>query len=106
VYVFQNKLYSFLSNKLKDLTKLYYFFDGASLQYKTRKNFINLCYNGDDFGMGAEWHFFTTSRSKGACDGIWGTVKRLARKASLKNPYEEQTTTIIKLYEWALVKIP
>jgi hypothetical protein len=42
---------------------------------------------------------------KGACDGI-GTIKRLARKASLQNLYEEQIVTPTQLYKWAVVKIP
>jgi hypothetical protein len=40
--------------------------------------------------MDAKWHFSVTSHGKGACDGVGGTIIRLARKASLQNPYEEQ----------------
>jgi hypothetical protein len=43
------------------------------------------------------------SHGKDACDGIGGTIKRLA---SLQNPYEEQIITPRQLYEWAVVKIP
>jgi hypothetical protein len=56
--------------------------------------------------MDAEWLFFATSHGKGACDGIRGTIKRLPRKASMQNPYEEQIMTPRQLYEWAVVKIP
>ncbi|KAK3931888.1 Protein FAM153B [Frankliniella fusca] len=31
-----------------------------------------------DFGIPAQWHFFATSHGKSACDGIGGTLKRLA----------------------------
>ncbi len=31
------------------------------------------------------WHFFATSHGKGVCDGIGGTIKRLAARASLQN---------------------
>ena len=60
-----------------------YFSDGAASQYKNRKNFLNLCFHKSDFGVPAEWHFSATSHGKGACDGLGGTVKCLAARASL-----------------------
>jgi hypothetical protein len=75
LHLFQSKLSTFLSGKLKDLTKIYYFSDGAALQFKNRKNFINLCYHEDDFGMDAEWHFFAMLHSKDACDGLGVQLK-------------------------------
>jgi hypothetical protein len=72
--LFQSKLCSFLSGKLKDLTKTYCFSDGAASQYKNWKNFINVCYHKNGFGTDAEWHFFATSFGKGARDGIGGTI--------------------------------
>jgi hypothetical protein len=86
VHLFQSKLCTFLSGELKDLTKIYYFSDGATSQHKNRKNFINLCYHKDDLGMDAEWHFFAVSHGKGAYDGIRGTITRLEKKTSLQNP--------------------
>ena len=59
-------------------------------QYKNTKNFINLCHHEDDFGMPTEWHFFATSHGKGLCDGVGGTVKRFAVRASLQRPYDNQ----------------
>ena len=107
VHLFQRKLIDFLKTILGCTPKkLYYFSDGAASQYKNRKNFLNLCYHKDDFGMFAEWHFSATSHGKGPCDGLGGTVKRLAAKASLQRPYEEQIMTPIDLYEWASQAIP
>jgi hypothetical protein len=40
--------------------------------------------------MPAEWHFFATSRGKSAYDGVGGTLRRLAAKASLQRPYNDQ----------------
>ena len=65
------------------LEKVHYFSDGCAGQYKNCKNFINLCHYKDDFNLECVWNFFTTSHSKSACDGISGTVKRLAAKGSL-----------------------
>lgn len=91
VHAFQKKLMLYLRNYLPNLKKLYYFSDGSAAQYKNRKNFLNLCYHKEDFdGLEAEWHFYATSHGKGVCDGVGGTVKRLAAKASLQNPLENQ----------------
>ena len=49
---------------LNALGKLIYFSDGAASQYKNYKNFINLCYHENDFGVPAEWNFFATSHGK------------------------------------------
>ena len=58
-------------------------------------------YPKDDFGIPAEWHFFATSHGKSACDGIGGTIKRLAAKASLQRPYNDQIMTPRQLFDWA-----
>jgi hypothetical protein len=51
--------------------------------------------------LAAEWHFFATSNGKSTCDGVGGTLKRLAAKASLHRPYNDQIMTPYQLYEWA-----
>ena len=86
--------------------KIIYFSDGAASQYKNPKNFINLCNHQADFGIQAEWHFSATSHGKGDCDGLGGTVKRLATKASLQRPYEDQIMTPLQLHQWASKSIP
>ena len=85
---------------------VYLISDGAASQYKNRKNFINLCNHKADFDIAAEWHFSATSHGKGACDGLGGTVKRLAAKAILQRPFEEQIQTPLQLYEWASSNLP
>ena len=81
--------------------KIVYFSDGAASQYKNFKNLKNLCCHKSDFGIDAEWHFFATSHGKGPCDGLGGTLKRLAAKASLQRPYNEQIMTARQLYFYA-----
>ena len=73
---------------------------------KIAKNFLNLCHHEADFGVKAEWHFSATSHGKGACDGVGGTVKRLAARASLQKPYEGQIMSPVQLFEWAALNIP
>ena len=86
--------------------KIIYFSDGAALQYKNRKNFLNLCHHKDDFGVKAEWNFSPISHGKGACDGLGGTVKRIAAHACLQMPYNDQLMTPRRLFDWACSNIP
>lgn len=104
--LFQKKLISALKEAIPSLRKIYYFSDGCAGQYKNRKNFLNICLHKNDFGIDAEWHFFATSHGKNACDGLGGTVKRLATKASLQRPYDQQIMTPYQLFEFANVHIP
>ena len=102
VHLFQKSLIEFLKEKFVSLPrKIFYFSDGAAAQYKNRKSFINLCHHMSDFGVPAEWHFSATSHGKGACDGVGGTLKRLAARASLQRPYDQQIMTPRQLFEWA-----
>jgi hypothetical protein len=55
--------------------------------------------------MPAEWHFFATSHGKGPCDGVGGTVKRLAARASLQRPVNNQILTPRQLFEFAQSEI-
>ena len=109
VYLFQKSFTAFLKRVApaeNPFTKIMYFSDGASSQYKNRKNFLNLCHHEEDFGITAEWHFSATSHGKGACDGLGGTVKRLAAKTSLQRPYDQQIMTPRQLFDWATTAIP
>ena len=86
--------------------KVFYFSDGCAGQYKNCKNFKNLCHHSVDFGVEAEWHLFATSYGKGLCNGVGGLPKRMATKASLQRPYQDQIQTPHKLYEFAKQNVP
>ena len=101
VYCFQRKLHTYLAETCSEVRKVFYFLDGSSAQYKNGKNFANLTCHRQDFSSDAEWHFFATAHGKGPCDGLGGTVKRLAAKASLQRPYEDQILKPYQLYLWA-----
>lgn len=105
VHVFQKHLVNFLKKEFANISKIIYFSDGSGAQYKNKKNFVNLTYHKKDFGLTAEWHFFPTSHGKGACDGLGGTLKRLAARTSLQrtsNPIQ----TPKQLFEWAAASLP
>ena len=90
-----------LKDVIPDLQTVIYVSDGAGSQYKNFKNFSNLCHHKADHGLHAEWHFFATSHGKSPCDGIGGTVKRLAARASLQATKENHILTPSDLYKWA-----
>lgn len=81
--------------------KIMYFSDGAPQQFKNYKNFVNIYYHADDFGAPAEWNFFATAHGKGPCDGVGGSVKRLAARTSLQRLYDQQILTPMDLHNWA-----
>lgn len=105
VHLFKKKLVNFMKEKFQDsipIDKIIYFSDGAASQYKNKKNFINLTHHFEDFQYHAEWHFFATSHGKGPCDGVGGTVKRLASRASLQLiGNSDPIQTPLDLYNWA-----
>lgn len=101
VNLFIKHYLQFLQKRFQPITKVIYFSDGCGGQYKNRNNFCNVTYHQSDFKLEAEWHFFATSHGKSASDGIGGTLKRLAAKASLQRPNNDQITTPKQLYEWA-----
>jgi hypothetical protein len=74
----------FTENAFESLVKKNYFPDGSATQHKNRKNVLNIRCHNLDFGMPAEWSFFATSHGKSSCDGVDGTLKTLAAKASLQ----------------------
>lgn len=88
-HAFQNKFVPFVKERLltnHDITckKIIYFSDGSSAQYKKRKNVKNVALHEQDFGVKAEWHYFASCHGKGPCDGVGGTLKRMAARASLQ----------------------
>lgn len=101
VNLFIKHYLQFLKEKYGQLSKIIYFSDGCGGQYKNKNNFVNVTYHRTDFAVDAEWHFYATSHGKSASDGIGGTLKRLAAKASLQRPMNDHILTPKQLYEWA-----
>jgi len=100
VHTFQTVVLKYLKERIPDLKKVIYFSDGAASQYKNFKNFANLLHHSSDYGLDAEWNFFGTSHGKNTCDGIGGTVKRLAARASLQRTLDDHIMTPLQLFDW------
>lgn len=101
VYMFQQKMIQFLKEAFPIVNAIKYFSDGAPQQYKNKKNFINILHHYEDFGISAEWNYFATAHGKGACDGVGGTLKRVARRYSLQQGTRSEILTAEQLYKWA-----
>ena len=103
VYAFQKILIALLKERV-DLKAVQYFSDGCSKQYKNKKNFLNITYHKQDFGVPAEWGFSATSHGKGPWDGLAGSVKREAALESLRRPVDNQILTPQEFYKFAKEK--
>lgn len=101
VHCFQQVVIKYIKTILQNVNKVLYYSDGASSQYKNCKNFKNLCMHVNDFGLAAEWNFFATSHGKNVCDGIGGTIKRLATRSSLQHITSGHILTPLDLFQWA-----
>ena len=99
VYAFQQCLIGLLKKRIH-LTSIQYFSDGCSMQYKNKKNFLNLAYHAEDFGVPAKWSFSATSHGKGPWDGLAGSAKREAALESLRRPVENQILTPQEFYRF------
>ena len=64
-----------------------------------------MAHHAEDFHLNAKWNFFATSHGKQPCDGIGGTVKRLAAKASLQRNLENQIVTPEAMFEFCVNNI-
>ena len=103
VDLFNSRVIEYLKKKFGDqnIKRIFYFSDGARSQYKNKFNFINLLKHQEDFGISAQWNFFSTSHVKGVFDGIGGAVKRQAYRASLQKVDNNHITNSRSLFEWA-----
>ena len=94
VHTFLTVIVEYLNTLIYGIRHIHYFSDGFAAQYK---NFLNLCHHNADFNISTEWNFFGTNHKKSPCDGIGGTTKRLAARASLQRPTENQILTLLDL---------
>lgn len=106
VHTYVTALIKYLKTIINKIMYIRYFSDGSAAQYKNFKNFMNLCHHKTDFHIDAEWNFFGTSHGKSPCDGIGGTTKRMAARASLQRPFENQILTPNDLFVYCDQTLP
>ena len=99
VHELQRLVCNFIQETLPPIKHVEYLCDGCTGQYKNFKNLMNLCNHVNDFGFHDIWSFFATSHGKSPCDGIGGTVKKIAQ-ASLQRPVTDQILTFKAVEEF------
>ena len=66
---------------------------------------LNLCLHYKDFGLHAQWLFYSTSHGKGPCDGLGSCVKAAAYKHIMKDDGPENALlTPFEFYEFSKKK--
>ena len=88
------------------MVKIFYFSGSCAEQYKSCKNFINLCHHQQDFNVDAEWIFFATRHGKSPCDGVGGFVKRYVVKRSVQRPQHDQILSYQSMLDLCGREIP
>ena len=69
-------------------------------------NYLLMSYHYCNNALHAEWHFFTKSHGKNACDGIGGTIKQIAAYVSLQRSVTGQILSPKSLFKFANSEIP
>ena len=75
------KLMEYLQQIKPQLKMVHYWSDSPLSQYRNRYIFDLIMNHKQYFGLSAQWNYFETGRGKGPCDGVGGTVKRMADQA-------------------------
>lgn len=93
------KLVPLLKEHIPELTKVHYWTDSPSSQYRNRFIFQTICKHGEMFDVEAAWNYFECGHGKGVCDGIGGTAKRQAADAVKQGKVLIQDAT--DFFKWA-----
>ena len=88
-----------MKQKVNNIKIIHYCSNGVPSQYKNYKGLVNLWHHRLDHGIDAVWNFFCYQSWKSACDGIGGTVKRLATNAGLMATEKNHMLTPLDLFD-------
>ena len=83
---------------LGKVTMINYISDSPYSQYRNKYIYFLIANHHFLYGYGAVWHYMECGHGKGSCDGVGGTVKRLADQASL---HGSEIVDADSLYLWA-----
>ena len=80
-------------------TCCHYYTDSPTSQYRNKAIFRVIAKHQELFGMKATWSYFEAGHGKGPCDGLGGTIKRLADDAIKREVAIIQDAN--EFYAWA-----
>ena len=70
-----------MKTALPDLKHVHYYTDSPTSQYPNETMFYIISQHKGLFGVSASWNYFEAGHGKGPCDGVGGSVKRMADEA-------------------------
>ncbi len=77
-----------------DTTEVHYWTDSPTSQYRNKAIFHAVANHHHTFGVHAKWNYWEAGHGKGPCDGLGGTVKRMADgavntgKVAIQDPHD------------------
>ena len=81
VYAFLKELIPNLKTMLSNLKHIHYYMDSPISQYRNKTIFYLLSRHKELSNVTASWNYFEAGHGKGPCDGVGGSVKRMADEA-------------------------
>ena len=81
------------------IKKIHYITDSPFSPYRNKFMFHLLVSHHEMFGVDAVWDYFETGHGKGPCDGVGGSVKRMADQATRQGKCITDARTF---YDWAV----
>ncbi|XP_035684140.1 uncharacterized protein LOC118421089 [Branchiostoma floridae] len=102
VFSILKKVVSHLKDKHPNLQYVHYWTDSPSSQYRNKTLFSVVSDHETLFGMKASWNYFEAGHGKGPCDGVGGTVKRMADDAVKQG--DAQIQDAHDFFKWASVQ--
>ncbi|CAF3366547.1 unnamed protein product [Rotaria socialis] len=102
VYHCQTLIINLIKQHFPNVKTIIYLSDGAGQHFKNKYSMLNLCLHHKDFGLHAQWLFYSTSHGKGPCDGLGSCVKAAAYKHIMRGDGPENALlTPVEFYEFS-----
>ncbi|XP_061183299.1 uncharacterized protein LOC133191568 [Saccostrea echinata] len=99
VLTFIDKIMPIIKNIDPDVSTIHYWTDSPTSQYRNKTIIDFVANHKSTHGMNARWNYFESGHGKGPCDGLGGTVKRLADEAMRSGKVMIQDAKAF--YDWA-----
>ena len=100
VITFIDELQPILKAIDPELTRVHYWSDSPTSQYRNKHIFDLVSNHEQRYGTHARWNYFEAGHGKGPCDGLGGSCKRLADEAMRSGKATIQDAT--DFYKWAI----
>jgi hypothetical protein len=100
VCAFSDALIPKVLSAVPNITQIHYWTDSPSSQYRNKTMFTIIAEHAKLYGLKARWNYFESGHGKGPCDGLGGTIKRMADEAIKRGVAVIQDPR--EFYEWAI----